>query len=85
MTNDKLSITSRRALLQSAGAGFGYLALAGLLGEAALKASVVDKNAPNPLAPKQPTSPPRQNGLFSSSWKGPCRAWILSNTSPNSR
>jgi len=64
MTNDKPSITSRRALLQSAGAGFGYLALAGLLGEAAAKASVVDKNAPNPLAPKQPHFTPKAKRII---------------------
>ena len=37
MSNNKPLITSRRRLLQSAGAGFGSLALAGLLGEAAAK------------------------------------------------
>ena len=41
---------SRRSVLRSAGAGFGYLALAGLLGkETALAAA-----APNPLASKKP-------------------------------
>ncbi len=47
----------RRRLLQSAGAGFGYLALAGLLGEAAAKASTVTSGAPNPLNPKPPHFP----------------------------
>src|SRR5262249_27997933 len=41
---------SRRQLLQSAGAGFGYLALAGLLGQNSPRASA----APGPLAPRQP-------------------------------
>jgi len=42
---------SRRAMLQSAGAGFGRLALAGLLGQTAASA------ASNPLAPKPPQFP----------------------------
>ena len=42
---------SRRQALKSAGAGFGYLALAGLLGE---QARAADKAAPKPLAPKAP-------------------------------
>ncbi len=43
---------TRRQALKSAGAGFGYLALAGLLGETA---SASDRRAaPGPLAPRQP-------------------------------
>jgi hypothetical protein len=42
---------SRRAALKSAGAGFGYLALAGLLGE---QARAAERAAPKPLAPKPP-------------------------------
>lgn len=42
---------SRRLALKSAGAGFGYLALAGLLGE---QARAAEKAAPKPLAPKAP-------------------------------
>ncbi len=42
---------SRRQLLKSAGSGFGYLALAGLLGEQAARAATP---APGPLAPKPP-------------------------------
>ena len=42
---------SRRLALKSAGAGFGYLALAGLLGE---QARAADKGAPKPLAPRAP-------------------------------
>lgn len=64
MSNDKRLITSRRTLLQSAGAGFGYLALAGLLGEAAAKAATVDNNAPNPLAPKPPHFKPRAKRII---------------------
>ncbi len=42
---------SRRQALKSASAGFGYLALAGLLGE---QTRAADKAAPKPLAPKEP-------------------------------
>lgn len=41
---------SRRSLLRSAGAGFGYFALSGLLGQQTLRAANVAK----PLAPKSP-------------------------------
>jgi hypothetical protein len=44
---------SRRHALQTAGAGFGYLALAGMLGQAAT-ASRKPQAAPGPLAPKPP-------------------------------
>src|SRR4051812_38575984 len=40
---------SRRHALKSAGAGFGLVALAGLLGE---QAKATEKAAPKPLAPK---------------------------------
>jgi Protein of unknown function (DUF1501) len=43
---------SRRQALKSAGAGFGYLALAGLLGQTQTPAS--DRSAPKPLAPREP-------------------------------
>jgi len=43
---------SRRQALKSAGAGFGYLALAGLLGQTHTPAS--DRSAPKPLAPHEP-------------------------------
>ncbi|MBM3980436.1 MAG: DUF1501 domain-containing protein [Planctomycetes bacterium] len=47
---------SRRAALQCAGAGFGYLALAGLLGERAKAQDGRGKpgRSPKPLAPKEP-------------------------------
>jgi len=48
---------SRRNLLKSAGAGFGHLALAGLLGSVASKAAAQELNANNPLAPKRPPLP----------------------------
>jgi hypothetical protein len=53
-TNEPLSFFSRREALKSAGAGFGYLALAGLLGQNAQKAAAA---VPTPLAPKQPHFP----------------------------
>lgn len=43
---------SRRQVLRNAGTGFGMLALAGLLGEAAPKARAADRSAPGPLAPR---------------------------------
>jgi hypothetical protein len=43
---------SRRQALQTAGAGFGYLALAGILGESGRKAAAADKTATKPLAAK---------------------------------
>jgi hypothetical protein len=45
---------SRRQVLQSAGAGFGYLALAGLLGQNASRSEAAETSATNPLAPKKP-------------------------------
>src|SRR5262245_5812094 len=46
---------SRRQVLRSAGAGFGYLALAGLLGRQAVAAnSARDLGVVNRLAPKAP-------------------------------
>lgn len=45
------NLFSRRTALQSASAGFGYVALAGMLGQNSAKAA---DTAPKPLAPKQP-------------------------------
>jgi hypothetical protein len=45
---------SRRQVLKSAGAGFGYLALVGLLGETAQAAARSASPSPKPLAPKPP-------------------------------
>jgi hypothetical protein len=45
---------SRRQLLKSAGAGFGYVALAGLLGQHAARAAAGDRTALQPTAPKLP-------------------------------
>jgi len=63
VSKDGRFITSRRTLLQS-GAGFGYLALAGLLGEAAAKAATVSGDAPKPLAPKPPHFKPRAKRII---------------------
>jgi len=54
MSNPHPSLLSRRTLLRSAGAGFGYLALAGLLGQETLKLQAAVKSAPHPLAPREP-------------------------------
>jgi hypothetical protein len=55
--------TTRRGLLKSAGAGFGYLALAGLLGvNNAMGADLT--GAANPLAPKQPHFKPRAKKII---------------------
>jgi hypothetical protein len=53
----KSSPTTRRGLLQAAGAGFGHLALSGLFGSLAQKASAAELAAANPLAPKRPPLP----------------------------
>src|SRR5947208_13869946 len=45
-------LLSRREVLRTASAGFGYLALASLLGQEAVRAAVAEK--PKPLAPKAP-------------------------------
>ena len=45
---------SRRQALQSASAGFGYLALAGLLGQNAAKSTAAEINRLSPSAPLQP-------------------------------
>ncbi len=52
-------IWTRRQALKSAGAGFGYLALAGLLGEASRAAAPPGPRqpAPGPLAPRTPHFP----------------------------
>ncbi|QJX01118.1 DUF1501 domain-containing protein [Frigoriglobus tundricola] len=53
--------TSRRQVLKSAGAGFGFLALTGLLAE---QARAADKAAPKPLAPKAPHFPAKAKRLI---------------------
>jgi hypothetical protein len=55
---------SRRSLLRAAGAGFGQLALAGLLGSVANKAAAEQLNASNPLAPKRPPLPAKAKRII---------------------
>src|SRR4051794_39455341 len=55
---------SRRQVLRSAGAGFGHLALAGMLGQAAAPARAGDKAVPGPLAPKSPHFKPRATRII---------------------
>src|SRR5687768_10721085 len=58
------SHVSRRSILKSAGAGFGYLALAGLLGQQIGRASAASQIPLNPLAPKQPHFKPRAKRII---------------------
>ncbi len=63
MKNDLNFRPSRRTLLRSAGAGFGHLALSGLLGQAASQgASMLD--TPKPLLPKSPHFAPRAKKII---------------------
>ncbi len=55
MTENLIQPISRRAALQSAGAGFAYLAFAGTAADAARQS----KEKLNPLAPRKPHVPPR--------------------------
>ena len=50
---------TRRQALKSAGAGFGYLALAGLLGQNAARAA-----SPKPLAPQEPVMPAKAKRII---------------------
>jgi Protein of unknown function (DUF1501) len=56
--------TTRRSVLRAAGAGFGHLALAGLLGSLAKQASAAELNALNPLAPKRPPLPAKAKRII---------------------
>lgn len=51
------SLPSRRTALQAAGAGFGYLALQGLLGNESPRVKASEAPAASPLAPKAPHFP----------------------------
>jgi hypothetical protein len=55
---------SRRQVLRSAGAGFGYLALAGLLGQNAQRSAAAGPDGPKPLAPKKPHFPARAKRII---------------------
>jgi hypothetical protein len=58
------SLISRRSLLQSAGAGFGYLALAGLLGAQSVRALAGNQSVPKPLTPKAPHFPAKAKRII---------------------
>jgi hypothetical protein len=64
MSEYKPLITTRRNILRAAGAGFGHLALAGLLGSIAKKAAAAELNALNPLAPKRPPLPAKAKRII---------------------
>jgi hypothetical protein len=57
MSEQNRLIPTRRNMLRATGAGFGSLALAGLLGSVARSASAAELSPINPLAPKQPPMP----------------------------
>jgi len=57
-------ITSRRSLLKAAGAGFGHLALTGLLGSLASQVSAAEPKGVNPLAPKTPPLPAKAKRII---------------------
>lgn len=57
-------LLSRRSALKSAGAGFGYLALAGLLGQQSAQQTHAAEAASGPLAPKNPHFPPRAKRII---------------------
>ncbi|RYD39792.1 MAG: DUF1501 domain-containing protein, partial [Verrucomicrobiaceae bacterium] len=61
MFQQNFSNISRRSLLRSAGAGFGHLALAGLLGSQSMLAG---SPAVNPLQPKRPHFTPRAKKII---------------------
>jgi Protein of unknown function (DUF1501) len=60
----KSYVTSRRNILRMAGAGFGHLALAGLLGSLAKSAAAAELTALNPLAPKRPPLPAKAKRII---------------------
>jgi hypothetical protein len=55
---------SRRQALQTAGAGFGYLALQGLLGTKSSRVTAAEKSAEAPLAPKPPHFPTKAKRII---------------------
>jgi len=64
MSEQNPFVTSRRSILRAAGAGFGYLAFAGLLGSIAQKAAAQELNVTNPLAPKRPPLPAKAKRII---------------------
>jgi hypothetical protein len=64
MFNFNPSPLSRRSLLRSAGAGFGYLALTGLLGQQTARALTGQINPTKPLAPRRPHFPAKAKRII---------------------
>jgi hypothetical protein len=55
---------SRRQLLKSASAGFGYLALAGMLGQSSARAAAGSTDRRGPLFPKPPSKPAKAKRII---------------------
>jgi hypothetical protein len=64
MSAHNANLVSRRTLLRAAGAGFGHLALAGLIGSNTARASAADPGGRSPLAPKRPVLPARAKRII---------------------
>ncbi|MBS0265697.1 MAG: DUF1501 domain-containing protein [Planctomycetes bacterium] len=65
VTSTNESPVSRRQVLKSAGAGFGYLALAGLLGQQSARAQQAGAvNQPSPVQPKPPHFPAKAKRII---------------------
>jgi hypothetical protein len=64
MSHSNPFLYSRRSILKSAGAGFSYLALAGLLGQQTARAVANEKSFVNPLAPKPPHFPAKAKRII---------------------
>ena len=64
MSVHKPFYATRRNVLRAAGAGFGHLALSGILGSIATKAAQAEMNALNPLAPKKPPLPAKAKRII---------------------
>jgi hypothetical protein len=63
MLNPQANRISRRELLKSTSAGFGYLALASMLGQNAVRAAAASAK-PGPLAPKAPHLPAKAKRII---------------------
>ena len=81
-----LALPSRRQVLKSASAGFGYLALAGLLGERGETAAGRQRHAARGRWRRgRPIFRPRPSGSSSCSCKAPSRKSTPGSTSPSCR
>lgn len=61
--NEQPGRHSRRQVLKTTGAGFGYLALAGLLGQTE-RSAFAEQAATSPLLPKKPHFPPKAKRII---------------------